>query len=66
MDEQAKLRDLYSAPKQDSAAIDNAYKAIGKLQQQMYESSVDAQKRVDAILTKEQREKMRSYWRRGW
>ncbi|MBZ0094405.1 MAG: periplasmic heavy metal sensor, partial [Sulfuricella sp.] len=65
MDQQAKLRDLYSAPKQDAAAIDEAYKAFGKLQQQIYDSSVEAQKRMEAVLTKEQQEKLRNYWRGG-
>lgn len=66
MELQAKLRDLYMAPKQDSAAIDDAYKAFGMLRQQMYDASVDAQKRMEAVLTKEQQEKFRNYWRRGW
>jgi Spy/CpxP family protein refolding chaperone len=65
-DEQARLRELYAAPKTDEAAISKTYKNIGQLQQQMYESSVDAQKRMDAILTPDQREKMRHYWRRAW
>ena len=66
LDQQARLRDLYQAPKQDNAAIDAAYQAIGKLQQQMYDSSESARKRMEAILTQEQKEKLRSFWRRGW
>jgi len=66
MDQQAELRDLYSTPKQDSAAIDKAYKKLSQLQQKMYETSVDAQKRIEANLTKEQQEKLRKYSRRGW
>lgn len=66
MDQQARLRDLNLAPKRDNAAIDAAYKEFGKLQQQMYDSSVAAQKRMEAVLTKEQQEKLRTYWRRGW
>jgi Spy/CpxP family protein refolding chaperone len=65
MNQQARLRDLYQAPKRDDAAIDRANKEIGKLQQQMYDSSVAAQKRMEAILSKEQQEKLRTYWRRG-
>lgn len=65
MNQQARLRDLNLAPKRDSTAIDAAYKEIGKLQQKMYESSVEAQKRMEAVLTKEQQEKLRTYWRRG-
>ena len=66
MDQQAELRDLYSATKQDSAAIDKAYKKLGQLQQKMYETSVEAQKRIEANLTKEQQEKIRKFSRRGW
>jgi len=65
MNQQARLRDLYEAPKRDDAAIDAAYKDIGKLQQRMYDSSVEAQKRMEAVLTKEQQEKLRTYWRKG-
>ena len=60
MDQQAKLRDLYMAPKRDDAAISEAYKHIGQLRQQMFDNAVNAQKRMDAILTKEQRERLRS------
>ncbi len=65
MDQQARLRDLYSAPKRDAAAIDEAYKTLGKLQQQMYDSAQDARKRMEAVLTPEQHEKLRNAWRRG-
>ncbi|KAI5915634.1 Spy/CpxP family protein refolding chaperone [Thauera sp. 2A1] len=66
MDEQSRLRDLYEAAKPDSAAIEQAYKRIGELQQKMFESSIDAHKRMDAVLTDEQRKQMHSLWRRGW
>ncbi len=51
-DQQAKLRDLSEAPKPDNAAMEEAYKAIGKLQQQMHQNLVDAHKQMDAALTK--------------
>jgi Spy/CpxP family protein refolding chaperone len=66
MNQHAKLRDLYLAPKQDDAAIDAAYKEFGKLQQRMYDNSVEAQKRMEAVLTKEQQEKLRACWRKDW
>ena len=66
MNQQATLRDLNLAPKRDNAAIDRAYKEFGKLRQQMYDSAVAAHKRMEAVLTKEQQEKLRTYWRRGW
>lgn len=65
MDQQVRLQDLYDAPKTDSAAIEQVYKRIGELQRQMYESSIDAHKRMDAVLTDEQRERLRNTWRRG-
>ncbi len=63
-DQQAKIRDLSEAPKPDSAAIDEAEKGIYKLQQQMYQNSVEAHTKMDAVLTKEQKEKSRSFWQR--
>ncbi len=65
MDEQAKLRDLYLAPKQDEAAIKATYQALGKLHEQMFDISARAQEHMEAVLTKEQREKLRRYWHRG-
>ena len=69
MDQQAKLRDLYEAPKRDSAAIDDTYKAIGDIRQKMIDSSIDARKRMQAVLTSKQQEKLRAYReqdRWGW
>jgi len=63
MDQQSKLRDLYGSPKQDSAAIDDVYKTIGKLRAQMYDSTVEAHKRMEAVLSKEQQETLHKYWR---
>jgi len=65
MNQQARLRDLNLAPKRDSAAIDAAYKEVGQLQQKMYNVSVEAHKRMEAVLTKEQQEKLRTCWRKG-
>jgi Spy/CpxP family protein refolding chaperone len=64
MDEQAKLRDLYDAPKRDSDAINKAYKNINELQARMYESAADAHKRMEGVLTPEQKEKSWRFWRR--
>lgn len=69
MDQQAKLRDLYEAPKRDSAAIDDTYKSIGDLRQKMIDSSIDARKRMEAVLTSKQIDKLRAYRdqeRWGW
>lgn len=61
MDQQAKLRDLYDAPKRDAAAIDDAYKAIDGIRQKMIDSSADAHKRMQAVLTKAQLDKLRTF-----
>jgi Spy/CpxP family protein refolding chaperone len=64
MDEQTRLGDLYEAPKQDSDAIGASYKKITELQRKMYESAADAHKRMEAVLTPEQKEKWWRSWRR--
>ncbi|WP_420330019.1 Spy/CpxP family protein refolding chaperone [Paraburkholderia mimosarum] len=61
MDQQATLRDLYQAPKRDNAAIDESHKAISALRQKMIDSSIDARKRVEAVLTRKQLDKLRTY-----
>ena len=63
--EYATLRGLYAAEKRDPAAIGNQYKKIGELRRQMVEQSVDAGNRMEAVLTKEQKERLRSYGP-GW
>ena len=42
------------------------YDAMAALQKQMFQSSLDARKRIDAVLTKEQREQLAKGSRRGW
>lgn len=64
MDEQTKLRDLYSADKPDPKKVGAVYGEIGKLQQQMIETHVQATNQMQDILTKEQREQIRQ-WHRG-
>jgi Spy/CpxP family protein refolding chaperone len=66
MEEQARLRDLYTAPKRDSDAIANTHKKISELQRRMYESAADAHKRMESVLTKEQQEKSWRFWRNWW
>jgi len=61
MDEQVKLRDLYFADKQDKAAILGTYKKIADLRLQMVEAGLDTQGKIDAVLTKEQRDMLKSH-----
>jgi len=59
MDAQDNLQDLYDVDKQDAAAINKQYKEIEDLRRQMVDNSVDAHNRINSILTKEQRERLR-------
>lgn len=61
MDEQVKLRDLYFADKQDKAAILAEYKKIADLRLQLVETGLDAQGKIDGVLTKEQRDMLKSH-----
>lgn len=60
--EQAKLNEIYYSGKRDPAAIDNQYKKIYDLRRQMIQNQVDAQNRMDAVLTPEQKERLRGYY----
>ena len=64
MDEQAKLRDLYSGETVDARKAGAVYGNISKLQQQVFEANIEAHNRVQAVLTKEQKEQLRQ-WSRG-
>ena len=64
--EQMKLQQLNYSDKRDSATIEAQHKKIYQLQREMAESRVDAQGRMDAVLTKEQKEQYRSGYGSGW
>lgn len=59
MDANDKLQELYDAEKQDAAAINKQHKVAEDLRRQMVDNSVEAHNQINAILTKEQREKLR-------
>lgn len=67
---QLRLEDLYDADKRDQTAINDQHNKVNQLQRQMWESMADAQKRIDAVLTKEQRDTTRRWGCRhmmcGW
>ncbi|MEW5888190.1 MAG: Spy/CpxP family protein refolding chaperone [Pseudomonadota bacterium] len=65
MDEQARLRDLYSAEKRDPAAIGAQYQRIFDLRRQQIEASIAAHNQVEEALTPEQRKALRESCRRG-
>ena len=47
----------------DEKAARKAYAAMTEAHKQMFETSLDARKRIEAVLTPEQREQMRRGWR---
>ena len=61
-DEQYKLSELYGAPKRDDAAIEKSFKRMEDLRRQMFDSMADARKKMDGVLTSEQKERA---WRNG-
>ena len=52
--------------KSDDAEARKLYQASADLHKQMFENSLESRKRIDAVLTKEQREQQRRGWRGGW
>jgi Spy/CpxP family protein refolding chaperone len=65
LDEQARMRDLFTTDKRDPAAIGKQSMKIAELRRQLLEASIDAHNRMEALLTKEQRDQLRSFGR-GW
>lgn len=65
LDESARMRDLMSADKRDPAAIGKQSMKLAELRRQMLEASIESQNRIDALLSKEQKDQLRS-WRRNW
>lgn len=65
IDEQAHLRDLYAAEKRDPAAIGKQTVRMAELQRQLVEASVEAHNRIEALLSKEQKGRLRSFGP-GW
>jgi len=61
MEEQVKLRDLHFAEKRDRSAIVGQYRKLGELRGQMVEASLDAQDKIEAVLTKEQKDMLNSH-----
>jgi len=64
MDEQVRLRDLTSGDTVDAKKAGAVYGSLSKLQQQVFEAHIEAHNRVQAVLTKEQKEQLRQ-WHRG-
>lgn len=69
-DEQFKLQQFYAAATRDNTAINEAFRKLGQLRQQMWDNMTDTRKKIDAVLTKEQRDAARRrsgrYMMWGW
>ena len=65
-DERVRLNQLYYSGKRDDDAVGKSYKTISGLRQQLFDSRLAAQKLVDGVLTKEQREQLSSGGYGAW
>jgi Spy/CpxP family protein refolding chaperone len=61
MDESATLRDLYNAPTHDPAAIGRQTVKIAELKRPIIESMVTAHDQIEALLTIEQKDRLRDF-----
>lgn len=59
-----KLHELLAMEAPDRGAVQSAYKALSELRLQQLEARLDTRAKIDAVLTKEQRESLRT-WRHG-
>lgn len=60
-EEAFKLRNLMTAEKRDSHAATNQYKKLQELRLQGFQARLDAQERIEGVLTKEQKGQLRRY-----
>jgi Spy/CpxP family protein refolding chaperone len=58
-DEQAQMNELYYSDKPDDAALSKGYRRMSELRNQMFDLSLNAQKQIEAVLTKEQRDMLK-------
>lgn len=61
-EERRKLQDMYASGA-DPSALDQAYRRTTDLERQVFNARADAQKRMNAVLTKDQRQNMQRTWR---
>ena len=64
-EEQDKLSDLYNVEKRDPTAIGKTYGRLADLQRQALEMRIEMENKMAAVLTKEQKDKMRRGFGRG-
>ncbi|MDH4114148.1 MAG: Spy/CpxP family protein refolding chaperone [Burkholderiaceae bacterium] len=58
-DEQAKLNEQYYSDQRDDAPLSKSYRDMSELRQQMFDLSLRARRQIDAVLTQEQRDKLK-------
>lgn len=64
-DEDFQMHQFFDSGKTDDAAARKAYQAMADAHKQMFEATLDARKRIDAVLSNEQREQLKRNWRGG-
>jgi Spy/CpxP family protein refolding chaperone len=58
-DEQAQLNEQYYSDQRDDAPLSKSYRDMSELRQQMFDLSLSARRQIDAVLTQEQRDKLK-------
>jgi Spy/CpxP family protein refolding chaperone len=58
-DEQAQLNEQYYSDARDDALLSKSYRDVSELRQQMFDMSLSARRQIDAVLTQEQRDKLK-------
>lgn len=56
------MRGMFGPGPLDEAAARKAFQTMAETQKAMFELQLDARKKIDAVLTKDQREKLGRYW----
>jgi Spy/CpxP family protein refolding chaperone len=64
-EERFHMHQLTSGAETDDSAVRKAYQAMADAHKQMFEAMLDTRKRIDAVLTKEQREQLKGDKRDG-
>ena len=64
-EEAIKLQGLMTAEKRDRGAINNQYKKLQDVRQQRFQARLEAQEKIDGVLTKEQKAQLRRF-APGW
>ena len=58
-DEQAQMNEQYHSDQRDDAPLSKSYRNMSELRQQMFDLSLSARRQIDAVLTQEQRDKLK-------